>query len=145
MTTAGFLVIGPRRSDPMPYLHCQGRVNEPGGNTLVSLGMSDSGEDETLQQLAERRMTEFAATIYKDGPARVEGQTSESYDKLTDAWRVKGDLVFGDNDPTVDHVEIIVLQLQNGRRAIWIQLVGDKVKPEAKTLITEARDSLERY
>src|SRR5699024_2012218 len=51
MTTGGFLVTGPRRSDPLPYLHCRGTVDGAGGNTMVSLGMSDgSGSvEETLQ------------------------------------------------------------------------------------------------
>lgn len=147
MTTGGFLVNGPTRSAPLPYLHCRGKADEAGGNTLVSLGLADGTGDveETLQQLAERRMTEFAKTIYTDGPARVEGITSEEYAPLEDAWRIRGALLVGADDKTVDRVEIIVLELQSGRRAVWTQVVGDRVTPEAKALITRARDSLERY
>lgn len=147
MTTGGFLVIGPKRSEPLPYLHCRGKVDQAGGNTMVSLGMSDgSGSvEETLQAHAERRMAELARTIYTDGPARVVDLASEPYAPIEGAWRVRGDLLGDEDDKVPDHVQVILVELDNGRRAVWIDLTGDQVTPEAKKLITEARESLERY
>lgn len=134
---------GPSFSKPLGNLQCRGRLpDEKGGNTLLSLGLASSEQASgTVREQAEAAFRTLEQELYSGGPAQSKDVTGAAAEQYGNAWRITASLL-GPRATVRDAFELIVVDLGQGRRAVWILVVGDKVSPQGRAELEKVRNSL---
>lgn len=140
-----FSVAGPKVMQPLNQLQCRGLLpDETGGNALLALGIAPAEEAaRSVREEAETAYRTVVAGLYVGGAAEESEVVGGAADGFGDAWRITAVLV-GPKKTGRDHVELIVVDLGAGRRAVWLQLVGEGVSPDTRAIFDAARKSLRR-